>query len=75
MLLAHLMTETWEWAEHFEQELKAELKGEQVGVALRMEEVKSYLIVQLIGALKGLSGQLDWQGISWIGIGNYKAAS
>ncbi len=34
-----------------------------VGVALRMEEVKSYLILQLIGALKGLSGQLDWQGI------------
>jgi hypothetical protein len=30
-----------------------------VGVALRMEEVKSYLIVQLIGALKRLSGQID----------------
>ncbi len=43
-----------------------------VGVALRMEEVKSYLILQLIGALKRLPGQLDWQGISWIGLGNRK---
>jgi hypothetical protein len=30
-----------------------------VGVALRMEEVKSYLIVQLIGALKRLSDQIN----------------
>ncbi len=30
-----------------------------MGVALRMEEVKSYLIVQLIGALKRLSDQIN----------------